>query len=54
MKSINKSALAKKYGISLRTLNNWLSQIPELGDINKVRIFTPKQINTIYRHLGEP
>lgn len=51
---LTKSQLSKKFNISLPTLNKWLDRIPELTDHKNERIFTPKQVELIFLHLGEP
>ncbi len=54
MNSINKSTLASMYGISLPTLNKWLYAIPELNIDKKTRVFNPRQLELIFKHLGKP
>lgn len=62
MKPINKTSLAQKYGWTTNFLVKWINQHPallneliETGYIpKKDRIFTPKQIDIIYKYLGDP
>lgn len=54
MKPITKKQLAKKYLISYNTFNNWLSAIPDLNLRHRQRMLTPRQVDLIYKALGEP
>ncbi len=49
-----KTQLAKQYKVNYNTFIKWLKLIPELGLTPKQRILTPKQVQLIYNHLGEP
>ncbi len=49
-----KSALAKKLGVSLPTLNDWIKDIPGLKISPKQRLLSPKQLETIIEHIGMP
>ncbi len=51
---MNRTELARKYKVSIPTLKKWLGLIPELILIENQRIFTPKQVEIIITHLGEP
>ncbi len=51
---MNRTELARKYKVSIPTFNKWLGLIPELVLIENQRIFTPKQVEIITTHLGEP
>lgn len=54
IKPQTKQELAASYGVSTRTLTNWLK--PHLSSIGK-RIghtYTPKQVKIIYEILGNP
>lgn len=54
MKPITKKQLSKKYHVSYNTFNIWLSQIPDLKLRYRQRVLTPKQIELIYKVIGEP
>lgn len=54
MKTATKSKLAKLYGVHPSTFNNWIKKIPNLKLMPNQRIFTPRQVEIIYNHLGEP
>ena len=54
LKLQTKTQLAAAYGINIKTLNNWLTDIPDLALNSKQRILTPKQVHLIYKHLGAP
>ena len=49
-----KTQLAKQYKVNYSTFSKWLKMIPELQLDAKLRILTPKQVQIIYNHLGEP
>ena len=51
---ITKKVLAEQYSVSVKTINNWLKPIKGLELKTNVRILTPKQVELIYKHLGEP
>jgi transposase len=53
-KAMYKSALAKKLGVSLPTLNDWIKDIPGLKISPKQRLLSPKQLETIIEHIGMP
>lgn len=56
-----KSELARKYGISLKTLGNWITRLrkfhpdmfPDKEDKRK-HLLTPAQVKKIIEHVGEP
>ena len=52
-KPMNKSMLATAYGVSVQTLNKWLELVPDLGLMKGQRLFTPKQLEIISKHLGK-
>jgi len=52
-KRLTKKKLAIMYGVSYNTFIKWLSAIPELN-LPKYVSLTPKQIKSIFEHLGEP
>ncbi len=48
--------IARLYGVTIRTLNNWLRRFRE-GDVLKrvnTRYYTIKQVRYIFKCLGEP
>ncbi len=49
-----KTQLAQLYKVNYNTFIKWLKMIPDLGLTPKQRILTPKQVQIIYNHLGEP
>lgn len=53
-KTATKTELAKKYGVHYSTFMKWLKKIPELKLNSKQRVLTPKQVELIVQHLGEP
>lgn len=53
-KSYSKTQLAKIYGVCYNTFMVWIKNIPELKLSPKQRIFTPNQLEIIFRELGEP
>lgn len=54
MKAKNKSSIAKYYGVSLKTLNVWLENTPDLYLEKGQRVLTPRQIKILKDHLGDP
>lgn len=52
--SSTKTQLAQQYKVHYNTFIKWLKLIPDLGLTDKQRILTPKQVQIIYNHLGEP
>ena len=51
-RTMSKKELAAHYKVSVRTLNKWLKPIePKIGKL-KGRLYTPKQVEIIMRHLG--
>ncbi len=59
MQAKTKSQIAAEYHISTRTLKKWLIPIlPRLGitprQYDRLRLFTPRQVQIIYDHLGSP
>lgn len=49
-----KSQLAQQYGVTYGTFSKWLKIVPDLVLTPGQRILTPKQIELIVQHLGEP
>ena len=52
--SATKGQLAKQYNVHYNTFIKWIKKIPELNLSSQQRVLTPKQVETIYKHLGEP
>jgi hypothetical protein len=53
-KTSTRSALAEQYKVSLPTFRKWLMRIPDLELSENQRTLTPKQVERIFTHLGEP
>ena len=53
-KPSTRTELAKRYGVSAETMKKWLGQVPELSLTSRIRTLTPKQVEHIIKHLGEP
>jgi len=53
IKSYNKTQLRRFYRVGKRTLNEWLKDVPGLGEY-RGRLFTKIQVEAIVAHLGEP
>ena len=49
-----KTQLAKLYKVHYSTFKKWLDKVPDLNLSHGQRILTPKQVQKIYAHLGEP
>ncbi len=54
MRAYNTTDLAKFYGVSYPTIKKWLLSIPELSKKKSRRVFTPKELELIFRCLGQP
>lgn len=52
--SATRTELAQRYGVSMPTFKKWLMLIPNLEIADNVRTLTPKQVEVIIKHLGEP
>lgn len=52
--SATRTELAQRYGVSMQTFKKWLVLIPNLEIPDNLRTLTPKQVETIVLHLGEP
>lgn len=52
--SQSKSQLSRRFKVSLPTFNSWLELIPDLNLVKNKRILTPKQVEMVFSHLGEP
>ena len=49
-----KTQLARQYKVHYGTFIKWLKMIPDLKLAKGQRLLTPKQVELIYKHLGEP
>ncbi len=54
VKPQTKQELAYAYGVSIRTLSNWLKPFEEEIGARMGHTYTPRQVHTIYRLLGTP
>ena len=54
MRAYNSTDLAKFYGVSYPTIKKWLLSIPELSAKKSRRVFTPKELELIFRCFGQP
>jgi transposase len=54
VEAYNKSQIAKMYKVSNETIKKWLSEIPDLCLREGQRILTPKQVEKVFAHLGNP
>jgi transposase len=53
-KVLSKKELADMYGVHSATLTKWLKEIKALDLRKHQKIFTPLQLEIIFRELGEP
>jgi len=53
-KVYSKTELARMYNVHYDTFKKWLINVPELDLKPTQRILTPKQVEKIINHLGEP
>lgn len=53
-KAMSKAQLADAYGVHPTTLRKWLQMVPNLGLQDGQRILTPRQVQLVFEHLGEP
>ena len=53
-RAMTRTQLASYYGVCLATFNKMLVKIPDFTFDKSSRILTPKVINTIITHLGDP
>ena len=53
-RAMTRTQLASHYGVCLATFNKMLVKIPDFTFDKSSRILTPKVINTIITHLGDP
>lgn len=54
VKTYTKSELAALYEVHSNTLYKWIKSIPNLMLTKRQRKLTPKQVEIIVKHLGEP
>ena len=54
VKPQTKQELANAYGVSTRTLTNWIAPFKDKIGIRLGHTYTPKQVQIIYDLLGEP
>ncbi len=54
MRTYNSSELARQFGVSYPTFKKWLSGISELRKTDGRRVFTPKELDIIFKTLGVP
>lgn len=54
MKAKLKSELAREYGISIKTFQVWLREVPDINVKPKQRILSPKQTKMFYEFHGYP
>ncbi|RFS16089.1 hypothetical protein [Emticicia sp. C21] len=48
-----KQQLSQRYQVSMPTFNKWLNRIPKLKLMKFQKVLTPKEVETIYKYLGE-
>lgn len=53
-KSYSKTELARMYEVHYDTFKKWLQNVPDLELKQGQRILTPKQVEKIFNHLGQP
>lgn len=51
---MTKGQLAKAYQVDISTFNRWLTKIKGLELDKGQRVLTPKQVEIIHAHLGNP
>lgn len=54
IEAITKTKLSKKYKVAYNTFIKWIKKIPGLNLDPKQRVLTPKQVQQIIEHCGEP
>ncbi|MEM6844280.1 MAG: hypothetical protein AAF944_08285 [Bacteroidota bacterium] len=54
VKPQTKQELAQAYGVTIRTLTNWMAPHEERIGTRQGHMYTPKQVQIIYELLGEP
>ena len=53
-RATTKTDLARYYNVHYSTFIKWLNKIPDLEIEKSQRKLTPKQVEKIFAHLGEP
>ena len=53
-RAASKTELAKLYNVHYSTFIKWLNKIPDLEIEKRQRLLTPKQVEKVLFHLGEP
>ncbi len=53
-KAMTRTQLATFYGVCLVTFNKLLLKVPNFSFDKSSRMLTPKEIETIINHLGDP
>ncbi|GEM_PF-789793 len=53
-KAYSKTELARMYNVHYDTFKKWLKGVPDLDLKPTQRILTPKQVEKIFNHIGEP
>ena len=53
-KAYSKTELARMYNVHYDTFKKWLKSVPDIDLKPAQRILTPKQVEKIFNHLGEP
>jgi transposase len=54
IKVYSKTELSRMYNVHYDTFKKWLKNVPDLDLKPAQRILTPKQVEKIFKHLGEP
>lgn len=54
IKAMTLTELANKYGVSIKTMYNWLKRKKIIKNKREGYLFTPKEVKIIYEELGEP
>jgi len=54
IKGMSKTELAYAYNVSLKTFRNWIKPFEQEIGAYRGKAYTPKQVETIQRLLGEP
>lgn len=52
--SHTKQQLAIRFNVSMTTFKKWLDKVPELKLSKFQKVLTPKEVETICKHLGDP
>ena len=54
IRAMTKKEIRQAYGIGSRTLATWLSNIPGLKFRPGKTTYTPREVATIFEHIGNP